>query len=62
MKRLIKAINNIFAQIILFVFYFLGIGLGALIYGIFKKKEDKKDSYWTSVPNKLSRDDFQSPY
>lgn len=47
-KRLIKQINNIFIQLLLFLFYFIGIGFGALIYFFFKR-ENKASTYWQEM-------------
>jgi len=62
-QKFIKKINNFFINIILFLFYFLIIGLGALIYGFFKKRNKEANSYWQDYPQKeLGLDYFKSSY
>ncbi|PIV09662.1 hypothetical protein COS31_04465 [Candidatus Roizmanbacteria bacterium CG02_land_8_20_14_3_00_36_15] len=62
-KKLIKFINILFINIILFLFYFLIIGFGALIYKLFKKTSFNKNSYWQDCPQqKPDPDYFKSPY
>ena len=62
MKRLVRLINNYFIKIVLFVFYFVVIGLGSLIYHL-SKKNYQKDSYWENPPKKpLDIEYFQSSY
>lgn len=59
LKKCIKQINNVFIQIVLFLFYFVGIGLGALIYFLFKK-EKRALTYWQDVKNESVY--LSSPY
>lgn len=62
-QEFIKETNNIFIKIILFVFYFFIIGLGSIIYKIFKPKQNKTDSYWQdSSPDNFNLDYFKSAY
>jgi len=58
-RRIVRIINDLFIQILLFHFYFIGIGFGALIYFSFKR--DKKTStYWQEVRDENI--DLSSPY
>ncbi len=58
-RKFIKQINNAFIQLLLFLFYFVGIGFGALIYFFFKKNK-KTSTYWQEVKNE--KIDLSSPY
>lgn len=61
-KNLIKSINNIFIQLILFIFYFSIFGLISLLYKITMKKSKEK-TYWDdSLVKDFSLNDFQSAY
>lgn len=62
-KNCIKKANNIFISFTLFLFYFLIIGVGALVYKFSRKRNKKNNSYWQEFPkNNLSFDYFKSPY
>lgn len=61
-QKFIKAINSFFIDIILFLFYFVIIGLISVLYKLFKKKQDKTKSYWQDFSVKEPDLDFKSPY
>jgi len=62
-QRSIKIVNIVFIKIILFIFYIIIIGLGALIYRIFKNKQNRANSYWQDYSQKeLGFNDFKSAY
>ncbi|PIY69249.1 hypothetical protein COY90_01645 [Candidatus Roizmanbacteria bacterium CG_4_10_14_0_8_um_filter_39_9] len=58
-RQIIKLINQCVSNVVLAVFYVFGIGLGHLIYSLFKKKRDDK-SYWITSDN--NNVDLSSPY
>lgn len=62
MKKIIKAINDVFIAMILFVLYFIGIGLSFLIWNtkmFFDKKSHR--SFWIEEGN-METTSYQSPY
>lgn len=61
--KIYKKINNVFIKVILFIFYFFIIGLGALIYRLFVPKIKEKNSYWQdSSSDNFDLDYFKSAY
>lgn len=63
MKKIINLINKFFIKIVLVIFYFLAIGLGALIYRLTKKQVFNPNSYWYNFPPKQPNlKYFDSPY
>ncbi|OGH11896.1 MAG: hypothetical protein A2857_02225 [Candidatus Levybacteria bacterium RIFCSPHIGHO2_01_FULL_36_15] len=61
-RRITRIVNNFFIAIVLFIFYFVAVGLSFLIYKtmtIFKKSE-KKESYWEDVGDKNLGDNYFS--
>jgi len=57
-QEFIKKINNSFINTILFLFYFLIIGLISIIYRLFKNNKVKTNSYWQD----FSSDNFDLDY
>jgi hypothetical protein len=65
MKRLIRKVNNIFALIVLVVFYFIIIGLARIFAIIFSREKDTRniDSYWKEKSKtRFPKDYFTSAY
>jgi len=63
MKKIVNKINNVFIKVVLIIFYFLIIGLAALIYRLLKKEKKQTESYWQDFPQeKPDINYFRSPY
>lgn len=65
MKRFIRKVNNIFALIVLVVFYFIIIGLARIFAVIFSREKGTKNvnSYWKEESKaRFSEDYFTSAY
>jgi hypothetical protein len=63
LKKLIKKLNAFFISLILALFYFLIIGFISLIYRLFKKAKNNKNSYWGDVSTtSFNLNDFKLPY
>lgn len=60
--KIFKKINMAFIKVILFLFYFLILGLISALYKLFKKKQGKTKSYWQDYSAKELELDFKSPY
>ncbi len=64
MKKFTNLLNRFFISIVLFLFYFLIIGISSIIHRIMNLlgKQDK-DTYWSEDFKKIySKEYFSSPY
>lgn len=58
-----KKINSVFIKVILFLFYYMFIGLISVFYRLFKSKKIGNESYWEDFDGpKFDRDYFRSAY
>lgn len=64
MRQIVKRINNIFVQIILFFFYFIVVGIGFALQKLagFFRKSREKDTYWIKENIRYKTNYFESPY
>lgn len=63
MKKIIKLINILFIEIILFIFYFTFFGLIVFIYKLFNQTKKKENSYWEkNGKEELTINYFKSSY
>jgi hypothetical protein len=58
--KIFKKINEVFINILLFIFYFLIIGVAKIMYFLFRKKEKSKKTFWNKPEEKPL--DVYSPY
>jgi len=63
-KKIIKVTNNYFAQMVLFIFYFLPLALiSILIKSFFFFKKESEETYWKEPKIKeFNKDYLESPY
>jgi hypothetical protein len=59
-----KQVNNFFINVLLFIFYFVFIGVGKLLYSLRAvAKENSRTTNWKKFARaKFKREYFESPY
>jgi predicted permease len=62
LKKVNRTLNNLFIAVVLIVFYFIVIGISALLYFIFRQfRKEQKNTYWNKV-KKYKKEEFYSAY